>query len=176
MRDIVRPAIDGTLTVLRVATASPQVRHVNVTSSGVALQSICAMMDPRTREAPLTEDSWNDMTADYPGLKDNPFAAYTVSKTPAERAAFDFVREQKPHWTLATFCPPYLVGPAAIKPKSQAECGSTWVSSTALCRVRHRPSPSTAASSTSETSHWRFVWRWRSCCGSPRGFCCPQAG
>ena len=126
VRDMVRPAIEGTLTILRAATASPQVRHIAVTSSIAAMQSFTAFStDPKAKEAHITEANWNESTEDEPGLKDHAFAAYFASKACAERAAFAYVETEKPHWTLSTFCPPMFLGPAAIKPKTAAEFGST---------------------------------------------------
>ena len=41
----------------------------------------------------------------------DPSAAYLVSKTLAEKAAFDFVEEEKPGFSIATVAPPMVYGP-----------------------------------------------------------------
>ena len=43
----------------------------------------------------------------------NPVAAYLVSKTLAEKAAFDFVEKEKPGFSITTLCPPMVHGPLA---------------------------------------------------------------
>jgi nucleoside-diphosphate-sugar epimerase len=40
-----------------------------------------------------------------------PAPAYLVSKVIAERAAFDFVKDEKPQFTVSTICPPMVYGP-----------------------------------------------------------------
>lgn len=41
----------------------------------------------------------------------NPANGYRASKTYAERAAWDFIEQEKPNFTLATLCPPLVLGP-----------------------------------------------------------------
>ena len=126
VRDMVDPAVDGTRAILQAASSSPQVRHLMLTSSNAALQSFATLRaDPKARTARLTEADWNEQTRDDPELRSNALAAYFASKACAERAAWQYVKEHSPHWTLATFCPPLFFGPAAIKPKSPSELGSS---------------------------------------------------
>lgn len=75
--ELIRPAVDGTLRVLRAA-ADAGVRRVVVTSSIAAILS--GYRDAVVRD----ESSWSD-------LDHSP--AYAKSKTLAERAAWDFARE-----------------------------------------------------------------------------------
>lgn len=46
--------------------------------------------------------------------------SYRASKTLAERAAWSFMEEEKPGFSLATICPPYVFGPPIHAPESQA--------------------------------------------------------
>lgn len=41
----------------------------------------------------------------------SPQNGYRASKTFAERASWDFVEKEKPNFTLATMCPPLVLGP-----------------------------------------------------------------
>jgi len=75
--ELVRPAVDGTLRVLRAA-ADAGVRRVVLTSSIAAIVS--GYNDKRVR----TEADWSDVDRS---------SAYAKSKTLAERAAWDFARE-----------------------------------------------------------------------------------
>lgn len=81
-QELIRPAVDGTLRVLRASAASGTVKRVVVTSSLAAVRPAgTARGDTRT----LTEDDWAD-----PDASDD---AYQKSKTLAERAAWDFARD-----------------------------------------------------------------------------------
>ncbi|MDT5023973.1 MAG: hypothetical protein QOE61_399 [Micromonosporaceae bacterium] len=98
--ELIRPAVDGTLRVLRACADSGTVRRVVLTSSMVAV----TLGPDRNSDRVLTEDDWSD-----PDL----CPAYPKSKTLAERAAWDFVAalpaEQR--FELATINPGYVLGP-----------------------------------------------------------------
>jgi nucleoside-diphosphate-sugar epimerase len=79
VEDLVMPAREGTLRVLRAARAAG-VERVVLTSS------ISAMIYGRPRDHVFTEDDWSDV--DGPNI-----GAYDISKTLAERAAWDFVAD-----------------------------------------------------------------------------------
>ncbi|PRY41609.1 dihydroflavonol-4-reductase [Umezawaea tangerina] len=77
--EVIRPAVDGTLRVLKAARFSGTVRRVVLTSSGAAVHF--------GHDAPghvFTEDDWTDV---------NQAGPYPKSKTLAEQAAWDFARE-----------------------------------------------------------------------------------
>ncbi|KAG8928538.1 methylglyoxal reductase (NADPH-dependent) gre2, partial [Tulasnella sp. 417] len=59
-----------------------------------------------------TEEDWNpfQITVDEQALS-HPIMAYVAGKLGAERAAWDFVKENKPHFTVTTLCPPNVFGP-----------------------------------------------------------------
>lgn len=94
--EMVRPAIDGTLRVLRAARGAG-VRRVVLTS---AIGAIAYGHAPR--DTPFTEQDWTDVDAG--GIQ-----PYQKSKTLAERAAWDFVRDGGPE--LATVNPTGVLGP-----------------------------------------------------------------
>lgn len=43
------------------------------------------------------------------------YLAYRASKTFAEKAAWEFVADEKPAFTLTTMCPPFVFGPTALR-------------------------------------------------------------
>jgi len=95
---LIRTNVDGTLRALR-ATHAAGVKRVVLTSSVAATGS-----GDYARNRPMTEDDWTDVT--------NPkLAVYTVSKTLAERAAWDYVAEHAPDMALTTINPALVVGP-----------------------------------------------------------------
>jgi len=97
--ELIVPAREGTLRVLRAAFASG-VKRVVVTSSVAAVRNFAGPLPDR----PLNEDDWTD--PDLPGL-----SPYPRSKTIAERAAWDLAREQNATERLAVVNPSAILGP-----------------------------------------------------------------
>lgn len=95
---LIRPAVQGTLRVLRAAAASG-VRRLVQTSSTVAV----TYGHPRSRTAPFTEADWTQV--DSPDL-----IPYGKSKTLAERAAREFVEKEAP-FHYASVNPGFVLGP-----------------------------------------------------------------
>lgn len=95
--DVVRPAVDG---VTRALTAAKEagIQNVVLTSSSVAV------MDTLTDKAVYSEDDWTD--PNKPKL-----SAYAQSKTLAEQAAWDFVRDHAPDMRLSVVNPTFVQGP-----------------------------------------------------------------
>ncbi len=97
--DLIRPAVDGTLRALRAAQANG-IDRVILTSSAVAV------MQGNLPPGQTTYDETNWSQLDHPTL--NP---YGRSKTLAERAAWDFVRDEAPQINLTTINPVLVLGP-----------------------------------------------------------------
>lgn len=97
--ELVVPARDGTLRVLRAARDAG-VKRVIVTSSTAA---ICYGHGSRSK--PYTEDEWSDET----NTADT--SAYERSKTIAERAAWDFMAREGGALQMATVNPGAVLGP-----------------------------------------------------------------
>jgi nucleoside-diphosphate-sugar epimerase len=91
--ELVRPAVDGTLRVLRAAAAAG-VKRVVMTSS------VAAVGSGHTDGAVRTEDDWSIVDRS---------PAYEKSKTLAERAAWDFARESDVE--LVAVNPGLVLGP-----------------------------------------------------------------
>ena len=97
--ELVIPARDGTLRVLRAAFAGGT-RRVVVTSSSSAVRNSGG---PRLGR-PLTEDDWSDL--------DNPrLGAYAISKTIAERATWDYASSAGATDRLVVVNPGAIIGP-----------------------------------------------------------------
>lgn len=98
--ELIRPAVDGTLRVLRAAAASGTVRRVVLTSSTAAVTT--GHSAPRT--GPYTEDDWSVPENSPP---------YEKSKTLAERAAWDFVDglPEERRFELVAVNPGLVLGP-----------------------------------------------------------------
>ncbi|BEL05240.1 aldehyde reductase [Actinoplanes sichuanensis] len=95
--EMVRPAVDGTLRVLRAAHGAGVQRVVMTSAIGAV-----AYGHP-DRDTPFTERDWTDVDA---GI-----APYQKSKTLAERAAWEFVGGEGSGLELATVNPTAVLGP-----------------------------------------------------------------
>ena len=98
--ELIRPATDGALRVLKASRAAG-VKRVVMTSSMAAI----AYGWGENRPAVLTEEHWSNPD----NLKDN--TAYTRSKTIAERAAWDYVNGEGKGLELAVINPAAVLGP-----------------------------------------------------------------
>ena len=96
--DLVAPAVEGTLNVLRSCLASPTVERVVLTSS---IAAIVGFADGGV----IAEDDWNT----YSGIDNNP---YYYAKTQAEQAAWRFMEENHPHFDLVVINPGQVLGPS----------------------------------------------------------------
>lgn len=105
--ELLRPARDGTLRVLRAARDAG-VRRVVVTSSFGAI----GYGHPR-QTAPFTESDWTD-------LGGSDVQPYVKSKTLAERAAWDFVRREGGALELAVVNPVGIFGPVLSRDYSSS--------------------------------------------------------
>lgn len=99
--DVIVPARDGTLRVLRAASDAHAARVV-VTSSVAAVASGL----PRLQGRVYTEADWSDLDA--------PMSPYSRAKTLAERAAWDMVASLPAarRFELVTVNPSYVLGPS----------------------------------------------------------------
>jgi nucleoside-diphosphate-sugar epimerase len=103
--ELIVPARDGTLRVLRAAFAAG-VERVVLTSSVAAVGG-----GAKPAGKPLDEEDWTDV--------DNPkLSPYVRSKTIAERAAWELVREAGESKRLAVVNPGAIIGPALSKDRS----------------------------------------------------------
>ncbi|KAK4993696.1 hypothetical protein LTR50_000307 [Elasticomyces elasticus] len=107
-KELLDPAIKGTVGILTsIQKKNPDVKRVVITSSFAAVINMDKGMWP---EHTYTEADWNPTT--YEEAKTgNGATAYCASKTLAERAAFDYVKENHPNFTVTSLCPPFVYGP-----------------------------------------------------------------
>ncbi|KZP00298.1 NAD dependent epimerase/dehydratase [Calocera viscosa TUFC12733] len=122
-RDMLDPAIEGTMNLLRAAAEVPQVKHVVITSSLSAV-----MINPKDGHK-YTEDDWNNSTyeeaAECPPGKQG--FVYCASKALAEKAAWKFVVDDGAPFGLTVFCPPMIYGPPYQPFKSMDELNHSCV-------------------------------------------------
>ena len=97
--DLIRPAVDGTLRALRAAKAAG-VNRVILTSSIASVFEQDDVPDGKV----FDERDWSDVESPI-------ITAYSKSKTLAERAAWDFVRDEAPGMQLTVINPGMVLGP-----------------------------------------------------------------
>jgi dihydroflavonol-4-reductase len=99
--DLIIPAREGTLNILRAA-ATNKVKRVVITSS---VASVAYGKEKQHRNGTSNESSWTN--------EDNKsdITPYYKSKTIAEKAAWDFIKKDKSGMELATVCPGAILGP-----------------------------------------------------------------
>lgn len=113
--ELIKPAVDGTLNVLKACQEEKSVKRVVVTSSLVAVYEPYLPFPKDAEESKtLTEEHWVD------GNDEN-VEAYPRSKALAEKAAWDFVKEipaDKNKFELAVINPGLVLGPLLNKSNS----------------------------------------------------------
>lgn len=100
-KELVEPALTGTLGVLEACKKVGGVRRVVLTSS------VAAISDEPDASTVLTEEHWNDKSS----LTRNP---YYYSKAVAERAAWKFMEEKAPGFDLVVINPFLVIGPSLV--------------------------------------------------------------
>lgn len=111
-REVIPPAVEALMSLLRAASREPSVKRFVYTSS------IGAAYSPKGNiPVTLTKNSWND-AALKAAWAPPPYEAqrgpyvYAASKIEAERAMFKFVEEEKPGFSVNTVNPFLVIGPA----------------------------------------------------------------
>jgi dihydroflavonol-4-reductase len=101
--ELIKPAVEGTLRVLRFAHDA-NIKRVVVVSSNAAVSAGYA-----GENKTFTEADWSKV--------ENKIGAYSKSKTLAERAAWDFINgtENKNKMEMVAINPPFVLGPVPNK-------------------------------------------------------------
>jgi dihydroflavonol-4-reductase len=113
-RDLIDPAVNGTISVLESAAKDDNVKRMIVTSSFAAISGA-------PKEGAWTEADWNDDSSLEHG-------AYAYSKTMAERAAWDFMDQHDVGFDLVVINPTGVIGPSIVPRLNQSH--SLYVSAT----------------------------------------------
>lgn len=107
-KELIDPAVKGTINVLEQANKTETVKRVVVTSSCAAIYTD-AIDTVNAPGGKLTEEIWNTSSS----LEYQP---YSYSKTLAEKKAWEIVDAQS-RWQLTTINPSFVMGPA-LNPKT----------------------------------------------------------
>lgn len=106
-KQLLDPAYIGTTGILKsIKKSAPTVKRVIITSS---FASIINPSKGTNVGHTYSEKDWNPIT--HEEALESPAAGYRASKVFAEKAAWEFVEEEKPNFSLSTMCPPLVLGP-----------------------------------------------------------------
>jgi nucleoside-diphosphate-sugar epimerase len=132
VKELLEPATKGTTGILEaIYNNNPSVKRVVITSSFASIWNGSKGTWP---EHTYTEADWNPVTwEEAANPETNGAIAYCASKTFAERAAWDFIKEKKPEFSLVTVCPPMVYGPAAHEPANVKELNTSSAEIYRLC-------------------------------------------
>ncbi|KAG9238131.1 hypothetical protein BJ875DRAFT_87815 [Amylocarpus encephaloides] len=113
LHDLLEPAKNGTVEVLKsVQKSNPDVKRVLVTSSFASLVDLTQGARPGYA---YTEKDWNPTSWEVAASQDTSgVVSYCASKGFAEKAAFDFVADNKPNFDITSICPPMVYGPSSV--------------------------------------------------------------
>lgn len=116
---IIKPAVDGTLAVLKAASADGNVRRVVLTSSLAAIHDVKVLDGKQDPDKLYNEDDW---------VEPEKVEAYSQSKILAEKAAHKFVEglpqeEGKKKLELVVINPSYVLGPLLTESVSSSVLG-----------------------------------------------------
>ena len=100
-KDLVDPALKGTMNVLQACAKAGSVKKVVLTSS------VAAVFDEPVSGHVYTEEDWNETSS----LTRNP---YFYSKTLAERSAWDYIEKENPAFELVVVNPGVVIGPSLV--------------------------------------------------------------
>jgi len=109
--EFIGPALKGTTGILNsISKYGPNVRRVVITSS------VAAIIEPNKAPQPynFTEADWNEFSprvVEEKGKEAPVFDWYRASKTLAEKAAWNYVKENKVSFDLVVINPPFIFGP-----------------------------------------------------------------
>ncbi|KAH7350548.1 putative NADPH-dependent methylglyoxal reductase GRP2 [Rhexocercosporidium sp. MPI-PUGE-AT-0058] len=105
--ELLDPALHGTTSILKaIKEHAPTVKKVVITSS---IASIVDSIKPNDPKQIYSEADWNPVS--YEAALKDVRNGYRGSKVFAEKAAWKFMEDERPNFTLATICPPLVVGP-----------------------------------------------------------------
>ncbi|KAF6748857.1 D-lactaldehyde dehydrogenase [Ephemerocybe angulata] len=124
-QDMIQPAVDGTVGVLKSALhSSDKLKRIVITSS------VAALWTPSPGARTFSEEDWNTeyvSEVEKLGSKTDPMTVYGASKVLAEKATWEFYNAHKSEvqWDISVINPPLVFGPAIQTPKSTSDLPST---------------------------------------------------
>ncbi|KAL2824076.1 hypothetical protein BJY01DRAFT_256530 [Aspergillus pseudoustus] len=110
-KEMIEPAVKGTTQILESAHRHGGSTLKRFVLLGSAVSVLNSFEDISREGRPYTEKDWNPVTAEQAIQRNNPVLGYNVSKTQAERKAWEFMKAHNPRFDLAVINPDIITGP-----------------------------------------------------------------
>ncbi|RJE27644.1 Male sterility protein [Aspergillus sclerotialis] len=104
---LLKPALNGTKVVVQAAAKYPEIKRVVIMSSFASIYDANLGLQPGRV---YTEKDWCPLTYEDGRDAGHVAIAYRASKVIAEKAAWDFIRDNPVNYTLVTLCPGMVFG------------------------------------------------------------------
>lgn len=109
-KELLDPAVNGTKNALKaIAKYGKNIKNVVITSSYAAVSTAEKELDPTHTN---TEESWNEIS--WEDAQKDPVSGYRGSKKFAEKAAWDFLKENQVDFVVNYINPSFVFGPQAF--------------------------------------------------------------
>ncbi|TFK63059.1 D-lactaldehyde dehydrogenase [Pluteus cervinus] len=123
-QELIVPAVNGTLNVLKSALKIGSIKRVVITGSCASIVEI--LPQPKV----FNESDWDEQAireVNEMGRGARPMLKYRASKTLAEKAAWDWYKEHKSKidWDLVVLNPPYVFGPTIQAVSTPKDLGAS---------------------------------------------------
>ncbi|KAF2497940.1 NAD(P)-binding protein [Lophium mytilinum] len=108
-RDFLRPGVDGNLVLLKGAKAhAPTLKSVVITGS---INSLTGGSPAENDSTEYTNDFWNPVTPEVARESGDQYVMYQSSKKEGELAVWEFVKNEKPQFSVTVLLPSLIFGP-----------------------------------------------------------------
>ena len=108
-RDFLQPGVQSNTSLLRSAAAyAPTVKSIAITGS---VNSMTTGSPEELTATVFTNETWSNITQDDARKAQNAYISYCSSKKEAELAVWEFVKTEKPHFTVTVLLPALIFGP-----------------------------------------------------------------
>ncbi|GJP88382.1 hypothetical protein CBS63078_6696 [Aspergillus niger] len=110
-KEMIEPAVKGTTQILESAHQHGGSALKRFILLGSAVSVLDSFEDMSREGRPYTEKSWNPVTAQQAIERNDTVLGYNVSKTQAERKAWEFMQANNPNFDLTVINPDIITGP-----------------------------------------------------------------
>ncbi|KAJ5812215.1 NAD dependent epimerase/dehydratase [Penicillium riverlandense] len=110
-KEVIEPAVKGTTEILRAAHHHGGTVLKRFILLGSAVSVLNSFEDESREGKPYTEKDWNPVTAEQAIERKDTVLGYNVSKTQAEAAAWEFMKQNSPSYDLVVINPDIITGP-----------------------------------------------------------------
>ncbi|KAF5686290.1 hypothetical protein FCIRC_3008 [Fusarium circinatum] len=121
-RDLIEPAVNATLGILKAAKKVATIKRVVITSSIASLITWDYLVSSDTTKVFTVRDAYAPTNLDGPFT--NALDAYGVSKAAALDATERFKQEEKPHFEVISILPSMVTGKNELNRTAEERCGA----------------------------------------------------